>query len=297
MQIHVDDPLEPRTEYAATGVRAWFRHHTFGLTITALLFLFAFVFFWNRIVYTVRPGEEAVLWKRLAGTQIDVIYKEGTHLVFPWDKLYIYNLRIQAAEFSVPVLSTDGLEIIVDVTARYHPETKTVPQLHQEIGPDYLDKIVIPEVVTAVREVIGRYRPEQLYTLRTEETQGQIVSRAATQARDRFVAIDDVLIRRFTLPPVVQDAIQRKLKQEQEALEYEYRIAKERREAQRKDIEADGIVAFQTKVSGSITPQLLQWKGVEATLELARSENAKMVVVGGTDGLPLILNTQSGPGQ
>lgn len=288
---------EPPPQHNVRGVRGWLRRHGFGVTITALLLLLTFVFFWQRMIYTVRSGEEAVLWKRLSGTQIDLIYKEGTHLIFPWDQLFVYDLRVQATDYSVPVLSTDGLEITVDVTVRYHPESKTVPQLHQEVGPEYPARIVFPEVVTAVREVIGRYRPEQLYTLRTEDTQRQIAQRAFNQARERFVAIDDVLIRRIALPETVQQAIQRKLNQEQEALEYEYRIAKERREAQRKDIEADGIVAFQTKVAGSITPQLLQWKGVEATLELAKSTNAKMVVVGGRDGLPLILNTPGGPAQ
>jgi regulator of protease activity HflC (stomatin/prohibitin superfamily) len=288
---------EPQPEFQAKGPRAWIRRHGFGITITTLLVMLTFVVFWHRIVYTVRSGQEAVLWKRLSGTQIDLIYKEGTHLIFPWDQLFIYDLRIQATDYSVPVLSTDGLEIMVEVTVRYHPESKTVPQLHKEVGPEYAERIVFPEVVTAVREVIGRYRPEQLYTLRTDDTQRQIAQRAANQARERYVAIDDVLIRRLGLPEMVQQAIQRKLNQEQEALEYEYRIAKERREAQRKDIEADGIVAFQKKVASSITPQLLQWKGVEATLELSKSTNAKMVIVGGKDGLPLILNTPSGPGQ
>jgi len=288
---------EPQPEFQAKGPRAWIRRHGFGITITTLLVMLTFVVFWHRIVYTVRSGQEAVLWKRLSGTQIDLIYKEGTHLIFPWDQLFIYDLRIQTTDYSVPVLSTDGLEIMVEVTVRYHPESKTVPQLHKEVGPEYAERIVFPEVVTAVREVIGRYRPEQLYTLRTDDTQRQIAQRAANQARERYVAIDDVLIRRLGLPEMVQQAIQRKLNQEQEALEYEYRIAKERREAQRKDIEADGIVAFQKKVASSITPQLLQWKGVEATLELSKSTNAKMVIVGGKDGLPLILNTPSGPGQ
>ncbi len=288
---------EPQQELQAKGPRAWIRRHGFGITITTLLVMLTFVVFWHRIVYTVRSGQEAVLWKRLSGTQIDLIYKEGTHLIFPWDQLFIYDLRIQATDYSVPVLSTDGLEIMVDVTVRYHPESKTVPQLHKEVGPEYAERIVFPEVVTAVREVIGRYRPEQLYTLRTDDTQRQIAQRAANQARERYVAIDDVLIRRIGLPEMVQQAIQRKLNQEQEALEYEYRIAKERREAQRKDIEADGIKAFQKKVAETITPQLLQWKGIEATLELSKSTNAKMVIVGGKDGLPLILNTPSGPGQ
>lgn len=293
MPTTFDVPVHPRPR----GFRAWLRRHRFSMTIGSLLFMLAFAFFWNRIVYTIRPGEEAVFWSRFTGTEIDAIYKEGLHLIFPWDKLYIYDLRIQAVDHTVKVLSTDGLEISVDVTTRFHPESKTVPQLHQEVGPEYASRIVLPEVVSAVREVIGRYRPEQLYTLRTDQTEREIVQRAAVQTRERFVELDDVLIRRLELPETVQAAIQRKLNQEQEALEYEYRLEKERREALRKDIEAQGIVAFQERVDASITEQLLRWKGIEATLELARSPNAKMVVIGGRDGMPLILNTQDAPAQ
>ena len=288
MNTNFDDaPLET----ADTPLKRWLKRSGFGGLITVLILLFGIVFFWNRVVYTVRSGEEGVLWKRLSGTQIDIIYKEGTHLIFPWDKLFIYDLRIQTFDHQVLVLSTDGLEIKVDVTIRYRPESKTLPQLHQEVGPEYLARITIPEVVTAVREVIGRYRPEQLYTVRTDDTQRQIVARAAAQARDRYILIDDVLLRRIELPPAIQAAIQRKLNQEQEALEYAYRIAKEERERERKRIEGEGIALFQGAVTGGVTTeQFLRWRGIEATLELARSNNAKVVVVGGRDGLPLILN-------
>ena len=117
-------------------------------------------------------------------------------------------------------------------------------------------------------------------------------------ARDHFLVIDDVIIRRISLPESVQTAIQKKLNQEQEALEYEYRLAKEQREAERKKIEAGGISDFQNAIARGITPAYLQWRGIEATLELAKSANAKIVIVGGKDGLPIILNTPTvGPGQ
>lgn len=140
---------------------------------------------------------------------------------------------------------------------------------------------------------MGKYRPQELYTRRTEEMQAQIKSRAAAQVQDRYITIDDVLIRKIVLPASVQQAIQRKLTQEQEAQEYEFRLQKETREAERKRREALGIAAYQTLVAGGLTPQFLRWKGIEATLELAKSSNTKVIVIGNSEGLPLILNAES----
>jgi hypothetical protein len=173
---------------------------------------------------------------------------------------------------------------------------KQVPKLHQQVGPTYVDTIVGPEVNTAVRTVIGRFRPDELYAAAFDEIQSDIVALARREVRNRFVDIDDVLLRVIVLPPTVASAIQRKLEQEQLALEMQYRLARERQEADRKRIESAGIRDYQTTVQASLTPQLLQFKGIEATLELARSTNAKVVVVGGgRDGLPLILNADSVP--
>lgn len=271
------------------------REHSFALLLVSLLLLFTLVVFWPRMVITIRAGEEGALWSRWTGMQLSTVYREGTHLIWPWNEMTIYDIRINKVDYDVPVLSTDGLEIKVAVSIRYRPAPKTVPQLHQTIGPNYVDRVVIPEVVTAVREVMGAFRPDQLYTLRTVEMQNQIVARAATQVQDRFVTIDDVLIRRIELPEALQTAIQSKLRQEQAALEYRYRLDREQAEATRKQIEADGIAAFQQRVFGG-TPDVnaqryLTFKGIEATLELAKSTNAKVVVVGsGPNGMPLILN-------
>lgn len=283
-----EQPLAERARHKA-------REHTFALLLGSLLLLFMIVVFWPRMVKTVHAGEEGALWSRWTGTDLDTIYKEGTHLIWPWDEMFIYDIRINKVDYDVPVLSTDGLEIKIAVSIRYRPAAKTVPQLHQTIGPTYVERVVIPEVVTAVREVMGAFRPDQLYTLRTVEMQNQIVARAATQVQDRFVTIDDVLIRRIELPEALQTAIQSKLRQEQAALEYKYRLDRERAEASRKEIEADGINSFQQRVFGG-SPDLnaqryLTYKGIEATLELAKSTNTKVVVVGsGPNGLPLILN-------
>lgn len=295
------DPLiDADGEFLTFGdrIRIAAREHSFALVLSTLMLLFFFLVFWPRMVITVRSGEEGALWSRWTGTQLDTIYNEGTHLIFPWDVMFVYDIRIAKVDYEVPVLSTDGLEIKVGVTVRYRPVAKTVPQLHQTIGPDYIARIVIPEVVTAVREVMGAYRPDQLYTLNTVEMQNQIVARAAQQVQDRFVTIDDVLIRRIELPEALQSAIQTKLRQEQAALEYKYRLDRERAEATRKTIEADGINQFQQRVFGGTADvnaqRYLTWKGIEATLELAKSPNSKVVVVGsGPNGLPLILNPDS----
>ena len=288
------DP-EPPSSGQPRGLAAFLRKFGFGVIITSLLTLFTIVVLWPRMVIAVHAGEVGVMWYRFTGTDLETSYFEGTHLILPWDLMTVYDTRVSTVDYDVPVLSTDGLEISVSVTVRYHPVYKTAPQLHQGVGPDYVSRIVIPEVVTAVREVMGLYRPEQLYTLRTVEMQRQIVARAKAQALERYIVVDDVLIRRIQLPETVQEAIQSKLKQEQEALEYEYRIDRERLEAERKEIEAEGIQRYRDLVAQGLPDgeyeRFLRLKGIEATLEIATSENSKVVVVGpGDEGLPVILN-------
>jgi regulator of protease activity HflC (stomatin/prohibitin superfamily) len=286
-----DDDLEELTP--VSGLLGWFRRHALAFSVTTLLLLFGVVVCWPRIVITIQPGESGVFWSRIDGTSIDTVYGEGTHLIFPWNRMYIYDVRIAKVDHTVPVLSTEGLEMNVEVSVRYRPVAKSIPQLHQQIGPDYVERIILPEVITATREVMGRYRPEQLYALNTAEMQSQIVAKAAAQVRDRFVIVDDVLIRRIQLPDRVQSAIETKLQQEQAALEYEYRLARERQEKERKIIEADGIAEFANRVGGGkvFSESYLRWKGIEATLELAKSNNAKVIVMGsGKDGMPVILN-------
>ena len=289
LELDLDD-----TTVDESGVRSWLRRQALLLGIAVLLMLFTIVVLWPLMVIPVRSGEEGVYWSRVVGTNIDTVFGEGTHLIAPWDKMFVYDLRISKLDYTVPVLSTDGLEIDVDITARYRPVPRTTPQLHQQVGPDYVERIIVPELVAAVREVMGGYRPEELYSGRTVEMQNQIAARAAFNVRDRFVILDDVLIRRIELPERVQAAIEDKLKQEQASLEYLYRQDREVKEKLRKQTEAEGIATFTRLVKEGANfdeEQYLRWKGIEATLALAQSDNAKVVVVGAQNGLPLILNS------
>jgi regulator of protease activity HflC (stomatin/prohibitin superfamily) len=284
-------------------IARWFAANSIIAAIGSLLFLFVFVYFADRMIVTVPVGYEGVIWRRLWGTDLDTVFPEGTQIVFPWNEMTVYDLHVQRYDLDVIVLSTDGLQIKVALSVRYHPEAKTLPHLHQKIGPDYLDRIVVPEVTTAVRQIMGEYRPQELYTVSTDQMESRIIELAAKQARERYVDIDDVLIVQIILPDVVQSAIQAKLRQEQEAQEYDYRIQKEQKEAQRKAIEAQGIadaqkiqgqgIAALQGAAGGISQALLRWRGIEATLELARSNNAKVVIIGSQNGLPVILDANT----
>jgi len=276
-------------------LRVWIARRELSMVITTLMFLIVLAFFWSNIVISIRSGEEGVLWSRLFGTMVERIYLEGTHLVLPWNVMTIYNVRYQHVDRRFLVLSRDGLEITVDVTIRFKPMDKQVPKLHQLVGPTYVDTIVSPEVNTAVRTVIGRFRPDELYAAAVDEIQADIVNLARREVRNRYVDIDKVLLRVIVLPPTVANAIQRKLEQEQLSLEMQYRLSRERQEADRKRIESEGIRDYQNTVRASLTPELLQFKGIEATLDLAKSTNAKVVIIGsgGRGGLPLILNADA----
>jgi regulator of protease activity HflC (stomatin/prohibitin superfamily) len=140
------------------------------------------------------------------------------------------------------------------------------------------------------REVFAKYLPEEINTSKREEIQADITNLLALKLAENFIQLNDVLIRNIKLPRTLEDAIERKLQQEQESLEYEFRLEKEAKEADRKRIEAQGIQDFQNIVSDGISEELLRWKGIEATAELAKSDNAKVVIIGGgEDGLPIIL--------
>jgi regulator of protease activity HflC (stomatin/prohibitin superfamily) len=293
-EINVDNTTTSIQSEVADAGRGFFRRHDTGLILLLLFSLFVLVFYWKSIVISVHPGEEGVRWSRLFGTRTNLVYQEGTHLILPFDEMTIYNVRYQKVDRDVQVLSQDGLEIVVKVTIRFKPVDKLIGRLHQQVGPDYVETIIVPEVGTAVRTVIGQYRPEQLYATSFSEIEDQIIKLARKEVQERFVLLDDVLVRQIELPDSVSRSIQSKLQEEQASLAMQYRITREQQEAQRKLIEANGIKAFQDTVAQSTTDRMLQYKGIEATLELAKSPNAKVVIVGsGQGGLPIILGADA----
>jgi regulator of protease activity HflC (stomatin/prohibitin superfamily) len=249
---------------------------------------------WNSLTFTIESGEKAVIFRKFqGGLDKDKVYAQGFHIKWPWDDIYVYDVRKKEAVSKMEVLSKNGLTIAAELSYRYLPKSSAIGYLHDEIGEDYHQEIIVPEIRSATREVIGKYLPEELYSSKREDIQDEIFQRTAKALEENYLLLDAVLIREVTLPPKLKAAIERKLEQEQASLEYEFKLQQARKEAERQRIEAEGKARANDIINNSLTDKILREKGIEATLELAKSSNAKTVVIGsGKDGLPLILGNQ-----
>jgi regulator of protease activity HflC (stomatin/prohibitin superfamily) len=242
---------------------------------------------------TISSGFGGVRYSIFGGTDLSSRLGEGLKVFPPWVKIYKYDLRVQEHLEQLQALSSNGLSIEMDVSVRARPDPATLPRLHTVYGIEYYRKLVQPELQSAVREVVGDFTPEQLYSTMRAELQERIFEHVSGAVNDQFVTVDAVLIRDVTLPTEIKTAIENKLKEEQEAERYQFTLQKEELEAQRKRIEAQGQAEYQRIITESLSESFLRFKGIEATQQLASSPNAKTVIVGGgEDGLPVILGGQ-----
>lgn len=250
------------------------------------------VLLWSSLTVTVDSGHAGLTFHTF-GNGVNPEAEpltSGFHFKAPWDEVYQYEIRQQELFEPLEVLSSNLLKISMDMTVFYQPTYDKLGYLEVERGRRYESKVIQPAMRSVAREVIAKYLPEEFNTTKREEIQNEIETRLANKLADNYIQLNDVLIRNIKLPNTLEQAIERKLQQEQESLEYEFRIEKATKEANRKRIEAEGIRDFQNIVSQSINDDLLQWKGIEATTELSHSPNSKVVVIGaGENGLPLIL--------
>ena len=259
--------------------------------IIAIVALLLVIVFWNRITVTIPAGNGGVLY-RLFGGGIDTTktYEEGFHFIAPWNSMQIYETRQMVADEEMSALSSNGLEIKIEFSTWYQPKWDERGKLHATIGTQYLTRAVIPAMRSAARSVVGRYTPEQIYSTKRDAIQEEIFEETKKLLESKHIQLNQVLIRSVTLPPTIKSAIESKLKQEQEALEYEFKLEKAAQEAERQRVEAEGKAKANNIVSASINDKILREKGIEATLKLAESPNAKIVVIGNSnDGMPLIL--------
>lgn len=243
---------------------------------------------------TIDAGERGVLFRRFGGgLDKETLYTPGFHVVAPWNTMFVYNVREQQVDEKMEVLSSNGLNISVDITLRTNPDYGRIGDLHEKFGTDYINTLVRPEVRSSVRKIIGRFEPEELYASRRDEVQSMIEADLEKALDRNFVELKAALIRDIQLPEKIRMAIERKLQQEQESEEYKYRLEKEKQEAERKVIEARAKAQANEILSASLNDKILRDKGIEATLELARSQNSKVVIIGsGKEGLPIILGDQ-----
>ena len=241
---------------------------------------------------TIGSGEAGVLYKIFGGGVVtdEPPMGEGFHFIFPWNKVFIYEVRQQEVFEKMNVLSSNGLDIKLEASAWFQPKYEDLGKLHQEKSEAYKQRILLPAIRSAARSVVGRYTPEQLYSTKRDAIQQEIYVETKKVVEDQYIQLNAVLVRDVTLPVPIKEAIERKLKQEQESLEYEFRLVTAAKEAEKQVIEAQGKADANRILAASLTPNILRDKGIEATLILAQSQNTKVVVVGsGKDGLPLIL--------
>jgi prohibitin 1 len=241
---------------------------------------------------TIHSGEAGVLYERFNGGVNTVeMLDEGFHIVAPWNRVFVYEVRQQEAFEKMAVLSSNGLEIALDISLWYKPSPAELGLLHKTKGENYLDRIVKPAARSATRSVVGRYTPEQIYSSKRDVIQEEIFTETKKILDKQYVQLNEVLVRDVTLPNTIKEAIERKLRQEQESLEYEFRLQKATKEAAKQKIEAEGKATANKILNESLTDKILQEKGIQATVDLANSPNAKTVIIGsGKNGMPIILN-------
>ena len=272
-------------------LRSWAEVNSPYLIVGALLLILAIILLWSRILVVIKPGEAGVLYRMLTtGTVTDHVYAEGLHIVMPLNTMYKYDTRVQITLHELDVLTSSGLPIKLSLAVRYQVTYDLLGILHQQVGPDYPNKIILPQIESVLRRNIGQYTPEDIYTNRAEVL-SKIISLALEEVGRRFIQVDDIIIRSVQLPEGVQKSIETKLVSEQQFLAYKFRLKMEAEEATRKGIEAEGIAAYQKTISKTLNDKLVQWQGIQATLELAKSPNSKVIVIGaGKAGLPIILS-------
>jgi regulator of protease activity HflC (stomatin/prohibitin superfamily) len=261
--------------------------------IATLLFLgIASLFLWPFVFFVIRPGEVGVLYRLLTtGTETTFVYDEGLGVKLPWNRIYHYDLRTQARDETIHALAGDGLSIDIAITVLFHPAPEKVGRLHKEVGPDYVERLVRPLTIEAVRDVVGKIPPHDLYRVDVTALEQQVL-RQLESGPGNLIVFQTVTVRDLRLPEALNQAITRKLTEQQYADAYEYILLQTQKEAERKRIEAIGIQTFYSIVANALSPQLLTWRGIEATVDIARSNNSKVVIVGGgKDQLPLILGS------
>ncbi|HML08065.1 MAG TPA: SPFH domain-containing protein [Xanthobacteraceae bacterium] len=326
----VSDPESLDEEPLPATKRGWRRfiwRHLSGIAFGLMVTLLLIVVLWPYSVITIPSGQVGVLWYRLIGldpycwcfvgrgTVLDPreLREEGLHVIAPWNMLFVYDLRLQSATQIYNAISKDGVNVNVQISVRFQLVHDPVAVLHKFIGPEYFASVVSPEIGSQTRQVIAQYTADKVYTSReliqdqirngTRKSLGDnlnaLVQIEASEQPDKnkynaslqnSIHILDTLVLSIELPPAIVGAINRQTEQYYQIQEYKFRVEREAEESKRKQIEANGIAAFQQTVSKGISDSYLRWRGIEATLALAQSPNSKIVVIGtGKDGLPVIL--------
>ncbi|MRG98518.1 prohibitin family protein [Polyangium spumosum] len=284
----------------------WLRRARFTLYTTLVVLLFLVGFLWPRIFIRVPAGSSAVMYRFfLGGTVTDRLWGEGLNVIPPWDELTVYETRMQHQKLKFDVLSEEGLNLPLEVSVRYQPHKEMLGHLHQDIGVDYFERLIRPEVESHVRRTFGNRTAHDIYTsvrdLLQEVGKVSALGRLDESGNARsYVQLYELKLVDIELPEIVQSAIADKYRQEQLMHEYRFRLEREEKEAERRRTEAAGIRDYNL-IASKVSPEMLKWRTIEASLELAKSQmelaksqNSKVVVLGGGPGAQMLLNVDGG---
>jgi regulator of protease activity HflC (stomatin/prohibitin superfamily) len=277
----------------------------FGIITLVLLI----IVMWPHCMIFIPAGHAGVLWSRFfGGTVMDRIYRPGAHVILPWDVMTVYDLRVQLETTELDVLTADGLHSNVGIGFRFQVDENNLTVLHEFVGPNYLDKLLVTDIASYTRRMFSNYKPEEAFMSKRAFIEDSIQAAVNKNLLEnfnptlkqnvRFIVLDDVMIQNVKLPDAVAHAIERKVEEYHRAEQYKFTLQAEAKEAERKAIEAQGIRQFQDIVRPGLSDSYLRWRGIEATLTLAQSPNSKTVIIGsGPGGLPIILGNMddSGP--
>jgi prohibitin 1 len=221
------------------------------------------------------------------------ILPEGTHFVSPFKINNKLSIQTQTQEEHTSTPSMEGLNLEIDTSLIYHLDPEKAANLYQTIGAHYAAIIIDPNLRSTIRDTTAGHSANTLYSSQRKQVEDEIMQGLKKSLEPRGIIIENVLLRDIQLPALLRSSIETKQQAEQESLAMNFRLQKERQEADRKRIEAQGIHDFQVIVAQGISPQLLQWKGIEATETLAKSPNSKIIIIGNAkNGLPLVMSGQ-----
>jgi len=259
----------------------------FLLAATVLILLL-----WPYSTKIIPTGHVGVFYRIWGGTVTDRNYGEGLHFFLPWNRMFVYDCRIQRQDFSVTALSQGGLQIKVELSAIYNVKKQEAPGLHLLVGPDYAKKVIVPGAIFAVRGIVGNLHQSDIYDNNPLQIQEQVFELLdeVLQQEDTAISLHGIFVRKIVLPAKMTAAIEAKHEAEQIVYQERYRILQAYERYKKVFLEASTVRMAQKLINTGLTPEYLRYIGIKATRELAASPNAKLVIVGGKDGLPLLLN-------
>lgn len=269
------------------------------VAIITLVVLFFLVFFHKRVFILIKSGEAGVLYSAVSGTDIKHTYGEGLHVISPFNTMIIYDVKTQKLDFNQSIISKNGLTISLNYAVLFKPDRNFLPLLHQQVGPDYKNKLIAPCIQAKIRKDISSLTPEEIFMMERGVTEKNEMDSLRKILVNNKVIIEGYFISNVALPDSVDRAITAVYSRQQQNEEYDYRLAIEQKERQRKIIEAQGIREF----SSILRVSPAQWRALDVTQRLAASPNSKMIIMGNNaSGLPIIMGDQfstipsTGPG-